>query len=196
MSSPVITAQEGGAVSIQCHYSKDLTLSTKQWCREGEWDKFILGVDHTREGFTLNMKGLEMKDTGRYWCAIKKGEATIGTVMQLKVTAVRLLWVSSSVITAQEGGAVSIQCHYAAHLIHHVKYWCRGDEWSSCENLVQSGLCTPGDKRILNDDKTRAVFTVSVSRLDRADTGRYWCAAENNQVKLGSPVELRVEGEY
>ncbi|KAK6490407.1 CMRF35-like molecule 3 [Huso huso] len=91
------------------------------------------------------------------------------------------LTVTSNSITGSEGGSASVSCQYAQHYTEHVKYWCRGREWASCETLVRTDTPqTEGEKVSISDDKGKLprFFTVTVRRLEKKDAGWYWCAIQ------------------
>uniref|UniRef100_A0A8C9TP14 Ig-like domain-containing protein n=1 Tax=Scleropages formosus TaxID=113540 RepID=A0A8C9TP14_SCLFO len=84
----------------------------------------------------------------------------------LFTTGVQSVWAESS-FTAERGGSVTIPCHYDQKYKHHVKYWCKGYHWSTCDVSI-------------NDDPDQLVFTVTMRNLQDKDSGTYWCAVEIN----------------
>ncbi|XP_066572291.1 polymeric immunoglobulin receptor [Amia ocellicauda] len=77
------------------------------------------------------------------------------------------------------GASVTIPCHYEDKYKSHVKYWCSGYYWTSCESLKRTdSLITQSDKVSISDDPAQGVFTVTMRGLKTGDTGWYWCAVE------------------
>ncbi|MGH0132090.1 UNVERIFIED_CONTAM: hypothetical protein FKN15_027711 [Acipenser sinensis] len=87
--------------------------------------------------------------------------------------------------TGLVGGSVSVPCHYDVKYRDHVKYWCKGYQWTYCDILKQtdSPPCH-SDKISISDDRTGGVFIVTMRRLEKNDTAWYWCA-----IKLGGKKE-------
>ncbi|XP_066544796.1 uncharacterized protein LOC136712151 [Amia ocellicauda] len=77
------------------------------------------------------------------------------------------------------GASVTIPCHYEDKYKSHVKYWCSGYSWTSCESLKRTdSLITQSDKVSISDDPAQEVFTVTMRGLVTGDSGWYWCAVE------------------
>ncbi|XP_039610061.1 polymeric immunoglobulin receptor-like [Polypterus senegalus] len=196
----------GGSLSIPCHYNPNDKGHVKYWCKGWQWHscKIIKQSDSPEKGdtrisiqddkdrsvFVVSLSGLTKADSGPYWCGIKISED--GAFLRLKVTGPSNLWVDETVITGQEGGSVSIQCYYTPEFEDHMKFLCRGMEWSSCEILVQSGARSSKGNVTLRDDKKERVFTVSLSKLEIKESGYYWCAVEKRGVKKGTSIDFRI----
>ncbi|XP_069399616.1 CMRF35-like molecule 9 isoform X2 [Ovis canadensis] len=84
-----ISGFEGDTVSLQCTYGEELKKHQKYWCREaglfisrctgtvfsGEYGQEgrVSVHDNPRENrFTVILRDLTLKDTGKYWCGVKK----------------------------------------------------------------------------------------------------------------------------
>ncbi|XP_060250900.1 CMRF35-like molecule 9 isoform X24 [Ovis aries] len=84
-----ISGFEGDTVSLQCTYGEELKKHQKYWCREaglfisrctgtvfsGEYGQEgrVSVHDNPRENrFTVILRNLTLKDTGKYWCGVKK----------------------------------------------------------------------------------------------------------------------------
>ncbi|KAK6490408.1 CMRF35-like molecule 3 [Huso huso] len=195
------TGLVGGSVSVPCHYDMKYRDHVKYWCKGYQWtycdilkqtdspyrdsDKISISDDRTGGVFIVTMRRLDKEDTDWYWCAIKLGgtkEADQHFYLYLTVTeGTPGLTVTSNSITGSEGGSASVSCQYAQLYTEHVKYWCRGREWASCETLVRTDTPqTGGEKVSISDDngKFPRFFTVTVRRLEKKDAGWYWCAIQ------------------
>ncbi|KAI1888786.1 hypothetical protein AGOR_G00172300 [Albula goreensis] len=87
-----VTAQRGGSVSIPCRYDQKYRDSVKYWCRGVLWGTCAVLVrtdspqrrgdvsitdDPAQLVFTVTMGNLQVRDTNKYWCAVKiKGYGT------------------------------------------------------------------------------------------------------------------------
>ncbi|KAK1172211.1 CMRF35-like molecule 3 [Acipenser oxyrinchus oxyrinchus] len=112
----------------------------------------------------------------------------------LPVTGAPRLSVTSHFMTGIEGGSVSVQCHYDRYLDTNVKYWCRGEVWSSCKIIQRSDeKQRDEDKVSISDDRTLGVFTVTVRRLEKKDAGWYWCGIERAGTDEGIQLNLIVD---
>nr|XP_023662383.1 CMRF35-like molecule 1 [Paramormyrops kingsleyae] len=72
-----VTGVEGDNVSVQCRYRNSDSL--KLWCKIGgscasersvslDGRPVLIREDRVNRVFSVTMRGLEMKDTGSYWC--------------------------------------------------------------------------------------------------------------------------------
>uniref|UniRef100_A0A3B3Q686 Ig-like domain-containing protein n=1 Tax=Paramormyrops kingsleyae TaxID=1676925 RepID=A0A3B3Q686_9TELE len=93
-----------------------------------------------------------------------------------------------STVTVQRGGSVTIPCAYDDGYKTHVKYWCKGSDWSSCAAIVRTDSPHEG-KVSVRDDPDQQVFTVTMNNLTDGDSGSYWCGVE---ISKGSAVGKRV----
>ncbi|MGH0163777.1 UNVERIFIED_CONTAM: hypothetical protein FKN15_062280 [Acipenser sinensis] len=209
------TGLVGGSVSVPCHYDVKYRDHVKYWCKGYQWtycdilkqtdspyrdsDKISISDDRTGGVFIVTMRRLDKQDTAWYWCAIKLGgtkEADQHFYLYLTVTeGTPGLSVTSNLITGSEGGSASVSCQYAQLYTEHVKYWCRGREWASCETLVRTDTPqTGGEKVSISDDKVKfpRFFTVTVRRLEKKDAGWYWCAIQKVGADERIPLYLTV----
>ncbi|KAG5841627.1 hypothetical protein ANANG_G00168640 [Anguilla anguilla] len=78
-----------------------------------------------------------------------------------------------------EGRSVTVPCHYEPQYARHVKYWCQGSMYTFCSRLARTDVAQPADARVsITDDPAQQVFTVTMSDLQEADSGWYWCGVE------------------
>ncbi|MBN3314616.1 CLM3 protein, partial [Atractosteus spatula] len=91
-------------------------------------------------------------------------------------------------VRGRKGGSVSVQCHYELTQKHYAKYWCKGQFWSSCSTLLQTGSHAAGDKVSISDDKTRGIFTVTMSHLEKKDEAWYWCGIKRGRNKANDKM--------
>ncbi|KAJ8279920.1 hypothetical protein COCON_G00069860, partial [Conger conger] len=83
-----------------------------------------------------------------------------------------------SEVVVQTGRSVTIPCLYDRKYENHVKYWCHGSVWNSCATVVRTDSPTVNGETSITDDPTHHVFTVSMRKLQKMDSGSYWCAVE------------------
>ncbi|XP_020328681.1 polymeric immunoglobulin receptor [Oncorhynchus kisutch] len=86
-------------------------------------------------------------------------------------------------LSVLEGRSVMIPCHYGPQYASYVKYWCHGSVKDLCTSLVRSdaprGPAAAGeDKVAMFDDPVQQVFTVTMTELQKEDSGWYWCGVE------------------
>ncbi|XP_061086573.1 polymeric immunoglobulin receptor-like [Conger conger] len=81
-------------------------------------------------------------------------------------------------VVEQRGRSVTIPCLYDREYESHVKYWCHGSFWNSCETVVRTDSPTVKGETSITDDPTHHVFTVTMRKLQLKDSGYYWCAVE------------------
>nr|XP_055062360.1 polymeric immunoglobulin receptor-like [Misgurnus anguillicaudatus] len=85
--------------------------------------------------------------------------------------------------TSYEGGSVNIRCPYNAKYKDNTKYLYRGKYYTRLlsgnkDIPIESGV-PPKDQRFsLNDNKRDNFFTITITDLQEADEGQYWCAVK------------------
>nr|XP_023662369.1 CMRF35-like molecule 1 [Paramormyrops kingsleyae] len=196
-----VTVHSGGSVTIPCFYDKMYQHHEKYWCKGSDWSSCTPKVrtnrpkisgevsirdDPNQRFFTVTMNNLKTVDSDDYWCAVEisRGSA-VGRRVYLSVTeGVSTL----STVTVQRGGSVTIPCAYDDGYKTHVKYWCKGSDWSSCAAIVRTDSPHEG-KVSVRDDPDQQVFTVTMNNLTDGDSGSYWCGVE---ISKGSAVGKRV----
>ncbi|XP_036976992.1 polymeric immunoglobulin receptor-like [Acanthopagrus latus] len=90
-----------------------------------------------------------------------------------------------------EGREVDVPCPYEEGYDSYVKYLCKND--CAYEDVVVKTEGAWESKYSIRDDKTSRVFTVTISKLSRADAGKYWCVVERSGKDIYSEVRLEVE---
>ncbi|KAG8511873.1 CMRF35-like molecule 1 [Galemys pyrenaicus] len=95
-----------------------------------------------------------------------------------------------------ERGSLTMGCCYCPGYETHMKWWCRGAAWGSCNVLVQTTGSEQEVKRgrvSIRDHQENRTFTVTLEelRLDDADT--YWCGIERAGTDLGDQVKVTVD---
>uniref|UniRef100_A0A8I5NT22 CD300 molecule like family member b n=1 Tax=Papio anubis TaxID=9555 RepID=A0A8I5NT22_PAPAN len=99
-------------------------------------------------------------------------------------------------VRGPEKGSVKVQCHYKRGWETHVKWWCRGARWVSCEILIQTRGSEQEEKKDLvsiKDSHTDCTFTVTMEGLRQNDSNIYWCGIQRLGPDLGTQVQLTVD---
>ncbi|EHH58317.1 hypothetical protein EGM_08138, partial [Macaca fascicularis] len=99
-------------------------------------------------------------------------------------------------VRGPEKGSVKVQCHYKRGWETHVKWWCRGARWVSCEILIQTRGSEQEEKKDLvsiKDSHTDCTFTVTMEGLRQNDSNIYWCGIQRRGPDLGTQVQLTVD---
>ncbi|XP_048868462.1 polymeric immunoglobulin receptor-like isoform X20 [Brienomyrus brachyistius] len=193
-----VSVQRGGSVTIPCFYEDRYKTHVKYWCRGYDVRSCtpIVHTDSPQEGkvsvrddpdqrvFTVTINNLTAEDSDIYWCRIKISEASDpGDQVSLSVTfGSQRLSVDKLEVTGVEGDSVSVQCRYENR--DSLKLWCKIG--GSC--VSERSVSLDGRPVQIMDDRVNGVFSVTVRRLERKDTGWYWCDAGGLQI----PVHITV----
>uniref|UniRef100_A0A8C3IZ32 Immunoglobulin domain-containing protein n=1 Tax=Chrysemys picta bellii TaxID=8478 RepID=A0A8C3IZ32_CHRPI len=81
------------------------------------------------------------------------------------------------------GGSVSVQCQYDGWYQNYKKYWCRGEDRSSCYIAIQTNSSEAEvvkDRVSIQDNHTQFTFTVTMGSLALGDQDIYWCGIEKS----------------
>ncbi|XP_072566691.1 CMRF35-like molecule 8 isoform X2 [Paramormyrops kingsleyae] len=100
-------------------------------------------------------------------------------------------------LTAQSGESLTIPCFYDQKYKDHVKYWCRGQLWSSCTIMTRTDSPQSSSKVSITDSPAQLVFHVIMRNLKTSDTGIYWCAVEiDGQKDDCKSLSIEVKGAW
>ncbi|XP_028856182.1 CMRF35-like molecule 5 isoform X2 [Denticeps clupeoides] len=196
-----VAMQTGGSVTIPCHYHHMYKDAVKYWCKGKAWatcleigrhplkgqrTRFLVTDDPTELVITLTMRNLQVRDTNRYWCAVKLGgfmRPDVRSSFTLQVTDdLPALYVKDTMMLAEVGTNVTVTCHYSNSLKSSVKKWCESGDLHSCKMTQNS------EASLEIADDGEGVFTVTMMEVQRKGTGWYWCSAGDIQ----APVHINV----
>ncbi|XP_051555222.1 LOW QUALITY PROTEIN: polymeric immunoglobulin receptor [Myxocyprinus asiaticus] len=204
-----LTVLEGYSITVPCHYNPQYNSHVKYWCygRMREFCSSLARTDDpesTQHGkgratitddpsqhvFTVTMLDPTEGDSGWYWCGVEVGGMWIADITaSLYISVIQGVSVVSSMVNADEGNSVSVQCLYSKSLRSSEKRWCRSGSSNSC--IVTDSDGTFSSKNVLIYDDRKSVFTVTLKQLEMRDSGWYWCAAGQQQVAVHVSVTPR-----
>ncbi|XP_060930109.1 major facilitator superfamily domain-containing protein 4B-like [Limanda limanda] len=126
---------------------------------------------------------------------------TGGSAGFLNATVLFLIWLTKQsvgsgllsapeVVTAANGGSVTVACQYDPKYKGYTKYWCRGAVYSRCS--IEATTVWDGGRSFIADNKEAGVFTVTMTSLRYRDEDVYWCAIKQFGRDIGVPVQLNV----
>ncbi|KAJ8371840.1 hypothetical protein AAFF_G00299350 [Aldrovandia affinis] len=189
-----LSVKAGGAISIPCSYDRKHRGHVKYWCRGASWSYCLNMVrtdspqrrgdvsiidDPIQQVFTVTLRNLQEGDTATYWCGVEiKGTTVDGASIYLRVTKDTDRIKTMSKLTVQRGASITIPCHYDWVHRHRVKYWCRQNLGGHCDIIVCTNSTQGGRQASITDDNAHLLFTVTLSDLQRADSGVYRCGVE------------------
>ncbi|XP_032472374.1 CMRF35-like molecule 1 isoform X6 [Phocoena sinus] len=123
--------------------------------------------------------------------------------MHLLLLFYLLRWLAgSSAITGPkavrslERGSLTVLCRYSPGWEKHVKWWCRGAAWSSCEFVVKT---TEPEKEVkkdrvsIRDNRKNRTIAVTMEKLRLNDADTYWCGIERFGTDLGVQVKVTID---
>ncbi|XP_072566719.1 uncharacterized protein [Paramormyrops kingsleyae] len=97
-------------------------------------------------------------------------------------------------LTTESGESLTIPCFYDQKYKDHVKYWCRGQLWSSCTIMARTDSPQSSSKVSITDSPAQLVFHVIMRNLKTSDAGIYWCAVEIGGIgKMDDSQDLIIE---
>ncbi|XP_022445410.1 CMRF35-like molecule 1 isoform X1 [Delphinapterus leucas] len=99
-------------------------------------------------------------------------------------------------VSSLERGSLTVQCRYSPGWEKHVKWWCRGAAWSSCEFVVKT---TEPEKEVkkdrvsIRDNRKNRTIAVTMEKLRLNDADTYWCGIERFGTDLGVQVKVTID---
>lgn len=78
------------------------------------------------------------------------------------------------------GDSIDIPCIYHQDYLNYVKYWCKGDSWTTCSYVVRTDHPNSSGKTSISDAVNLRTFTVTMKSLEQSDSDIYWCVVEKN----------------
>ncbi|KAI1888863.1 hypothetical protein AGOR_G00173150 [Albula goreensis] len=199
-----VHVQSGATVTIPCHYTLQYRDHVKYWCWGYIWytcstlaqsgsltaggDRVAITDDPSGGVFTVTLRDLQVGDSASYWCGVEGGSAAY---LYLEVTEdLPGLWVEDSTVSGEEGASLSVRCLSGDSTGGGVRKWCRSGDWQSC--LAGNSSRASDRSTVLTIDNGTGTLTVMMRRLERKDTGWYWCAAGDLQIPVHITVTQRM----
>ncbi|KAG9332094.1 hypothetical protein JZ751_015870 [Albula glossodonta] len=199
-----VHVQSGATVTIPCHYTPQYRDHVKYWCWGYIWytcstlaqsgsltaggDRVAITDDPNGGVFTVTLRDLQVGDSASYWCGVEGGSAAY---LYLEVTEdLPGLRVEDSTVSGEEEASLSVRCLYGDSTRGGVRKWCRSGDWQSC--LAGNSSRASDRSTVLTIDNGTGTLTVMMRRLERKDTGWYWCAAGDLQIPVHITVTQRM----
>ncbi|XP_043072470.1 polymeric immunoglobulin receptor-like [Puntigrus tetrazona] len=194
----IVTVQTGGSVTIPCHYDEKYSQMKKYWYSEIDRSKTYTNtteenlsvIDHPDQRlFTVTMRNLQNKHTGKYYCIVENGEPPLANIIyefNLDIQSAPDVSVVNSSVSGREAGDISVQCLYSSGYQYKTKQWCRYKD-ERCYTVGRTDTSQSSSVQISDDDGRRS-FTVLMTGLRLTDSGWYFCSVGR---KL-NPVHLTV----
>ncbi|CAM4587116.1 unnamed protein product [Leuciscus chuanchicus] len=193
-SNHVLTIKPGGSVTIPCHYDEKNPPQKKYWYSDYDPSTYtntteenLSVIDHPDQSlFTVTMRNLQSKHTGRYYCLVETdGQSSATFDLYIQVQSAPGVSVKSSSVSGHEGDNVSVQCFYTSGYKDKLKQWCRiKDQRCYTEKRTDTSL----NPSVQISDDGRSSFTVLMTGLRLSDSGWYFCSAGEAM----NPVHLTV----
>ncbi|ROL47248.1 Polymeric immunoglobulin receptor [Anabarilius grahami] len=197
-----VSVQEGKSIIIPCWYNHIYVNNVKYLSAGDHWalstyvefsdgrnkHKTVSISDiRTSNILTINMRNIQRRQSGTYWCAIDVPRSPVRKSFNLKVTAaVSGLYVEDQMLTGFEAGSVTVSCRYHLPRKTGIK-WCKlGGKCveETCGTLEGASV------EIRNDN---GLVIVSMSGLKMGNTGWYWCSVKELQMPVHITVSARIE---
>ncbi|KAF4117804.1 polymeric immunoglobulin receptor [Onychostoma macrolepis] len=197
-----VSVLEGESVTVPCHYNPQYISHVKYWC-QGRMREFCTSLartddpdsapngkgrvtiadDPTQHVFTVSMRNLTEEDSGWYWCGVELGGMWVSdSTASLYISVIHGMSAVSSMLSADEGSSVTVECLYSINLRSSEKRWCRSGNWNSC--VVTDSEGTFSSRKVFIHDDRNSMFTVTIQQLEMKDSGWYWCGAGQQQVAV------------
>ncbi|XDV28207.1 hypothetical protein PO909_031559, partial [Leuciscus waleckii] len=194
-SNHILTIKPGGSVTIPCHYDEKNPPQKKYWYSDNDLSNIYTNtteenlsvIDHPDQSlFTVTMRNLQSKHTGRYYCLVETdGQSSATFDLHIQVQSAPNVSVKSSSVSGHEGDNVSVQCFYTSGYQNKLKQWCRYKD-KSC--YTEKRTDTSQNSSVQISDDGRSSFTVLMTGLRLSDSGWYFCSAG----EALNPVHLTV----
>ncbi|XP_064817625.1 CMRF35-like molecule 8 [Oncorhynchus masou masou] len=203
LSSFKVTGYSGGTVIISCHYSTEDRSRDKYFCVR-QYSYSLSCEDQIRTGlrntwvhsgrfslydntggnyFKVIIRQLTRPDEGTYWCGVDIPTIPDSyTKVELEVKKDDCCE-KSVTETAFLGGEASIRCNYPEDNEDDIKYFCKEDSESDCENKISDTHHEKPRRYSLSKRRRERFSTVTISDLTEDDTGTYWCGVETNRTE-------------
>ncbi|KAM9314797.1 polymeric immunoglobulin receptor-like [Pholidichthys leucotaenia] len=100
-------------------------------------------------------------------------------------------------VSGYKGRAVNIPCPYPQGYESYEKYFCKNN-CASDDILIKTSVDVDDDEDqtmstyTILDDKTKQIFTVTMSNLNHRDAGKYWCGVTRTGKDIYTEVQLEV----
>uniref|UniRef100_A0A8C1YIL6 Polymeric immunoglobulin receptor n=1 Tax=Cyprinus carpio TaxID=7962 RepID=A0A8C1YIL6_CYPCA len=197
-----LSVLEGQSVTVPCHYNPQYISHVKYWC-QGRMREFCTSLartdepesapnwkgrvtiadDPTQHVFTVSMRELTEEDSGWYRCGVELGGMWVSdSTASLYISVIQGMSVVSSLLSADEGSSVTVQCLYSKNLRSSEKRWCRSGNWNSC--MVTDSEGTFSSRNVFIHDDRNSMLTVTIQQLEMRDSGWYWCGAGQQKVAV------------
>ncbi|TSP09056.1 Protein THEM6 [Bagarius yarrelli] len=183
----------GESATIPCSYDSSYMEYNKYWCHGNFFDfckiqayanerrEKVSVTDHPAESFfTVTMDNLQTKDSGVYWCAVKKSGPDFKEEIYIKVKSDPDLSVMESRVRGEEGGSVTVRCLCSATYRTATKQWCRFRD-RKCNTVKKTEKFLNLAVQLRSDGLE---FSVQLIGLKKNDAGWYWCSSGELQVPV------------
>ncbi|XP_069046472.1 polymeric immunoglobulin receptor isoform X2 [Lepisosteus oculatus] len=200
---------DGGSVDVECRYGSSMTNYVKVWCqvfggtctdlattdKGTNYHGMSIKDDKLNNKFIVTLSQLKEHDSGRYHCKVKKSRRTnLGTGYENYIHEVELkVLPAPETVIGTVGGSVIVDCSYSVKFTRYRKSWCQVHQSGSCNSIaeVNPGGVFSGRVTVQDDVKKKKV-SVTLTRLQETDAGRYRCEFVLNGDSMTQQVELKV----
>ncbi|KAG8430820.1 hypothetical protein GDO86_019961, partial [Hymenochirus boettgeri] len=90
---------------------------------------------------------------------------------------------------------MTVNCTYVAGYENYVKYWCKGNDWKSCEIVIQTNVNhieVRNDKFSIVDQQSARTFSVTMMGIKAQDEDTYFCGIERAGRDIMYEIKLKV----
>ncbi|XP_031667373.1 polymeric immunoglobulin receptor isoform X2 [Oncorhynchus kisutch] len=133
--------------------------------------------------FKVIIRQLTRQDEGTYWCGVDK-PTLLDSYTKVELEVKKDDCCEKSVTeTAFLGGEATIRCNYPEDHKDDIKYFCKEDSESDCENKISDIDHEKPRRYSLSKRRRERFYTVTISDLTEDDTGTYWCGVETSRTE-------------